>query len=311
MSITPYTQPATLERIQTPQEIAVAQLAEWAHSADAAHKIAETLVQTSFCPDSFKGKAGEATAAILAGLEVGLQPMASLRSFDIIQGQAAPRAATLRAIVQAQGHEVELVESTATRCKMRGRRRGASGWQEVLWTTDRARDLGVTGKSNWKSQPQAMLVARATSEICRLVASDAILGIGYSVEEITDDGRVDQLPAEVTAPVANGTRRLTRKRTETPPADQQAPEQGTAAEGTPHLAPEDDTPTESPLLDTSSALAKAMYATIRDAGIPEDERLSSVSEIIGRTITSTKEMTEAEARHTTDHLRALLPTSPE
>lgn len=304
MSITPYTQPATIERIQTPQELAVAQLAEWAHSADAAHKIAETLVQTSFCPDSFKGKAGEATAAILAGLEVGLQPMASLRSFDIIQGQAAPRAATLRAIVQAQGHEVELVESTATRCKMRGRRRGASGWQEVLWTIDRARDLGVTGKSNWKSQPQAMLVARATSEICRLVASDAILGIGYSVEEIADDGRADQLPAEVTAPVANGTRRLTRKRAETPPTDEAPADQPPPEE--------EDTPqTESPLLDTSSALAKAMYATIRDAGIPEEERLSTVSEIIGRTITSTKEMTEAEARHTTDHLRALLPTSPE
>jgi hypothetical protein len=68
----------TLERIETPQEAAVARLAEWANAADAAHKIAETLVQTSFCPDSFKGKAGEATAAILAGLEVGLQPMASL-----------------------------------------------------------------------------------------------------------------------------------------------------------------------------------------------------------------------------------------
>jgi hypothetical protein len=207
----------TLERIETPQEAAVARLAEWANAADAAHRIAETLVQTSFCPDSFKHKAGEATAAILAGLEVGLQPMASLRSFDIIQGQAAPRAVTLRAIVQAGGHEVELVESTATRCKMRGKRRGSTDWQTITWTIDRARDLGVTGKSNWRSQPQAMLVARATSEICRLVASDAILGMGgYSVEEVADDGRVDQLPAEVTTPVANGTRRLTRKRADAP-----------------------------------------------------------------------------------------------
>jgi hypothetical protein len=290
----------TLERIETPQEAAVARLAEWANAADAAHRIAETLVQTSFCPDSFKHKAGEATAAILAGLEVGLQPMASLRSFDIIQGQAAPRAVTLRAIVQAGGHEVELVESTATRCKMRGKRRGSTDWQTITWTIDRARDLGVTGKSNWRSQPQAMLVARATSEICRLVASDAILGMGgYSVEEVADDGRVDQLPAEVTTPVANGTRRLTRKRADAP---------GSATNPIAEPPPEEDPPNapESPLLDVESKLAKAMYATIRDAKIPDEERLAEVSSIIERDITSTREMTEAEARKVIDHLKAQL-----
>jgi hypothetical protein len=31
--------------------------------------------------------------------------------------------------------------------------------------------------------PQAMLAARATSEVCRLVAADAILGMPYSSEE--------------------------------------------------------------------------------------------------------------------------------
>lgn len=307
MTITPYTpvqSSGTLERVETPQDAAVARLAEWADSADAAHRIAETLVQTSFCPDSFKNKAGEATAAILAGLEVGLQPMASLRSFDIIQGQAAPRAATLRAIVQAQGHEVELVESTGTRCKMRGRRRGSVDWQAVLWTIDRAQSLGVTNKSNWRSQPQAMLVARATSEICRLVASDAILGMGgYSVEEIADDGGQTALPAEVTAPVANGTRRLTRKRAETPPVDS----------ADPHADPRELATEENPpegLLDTKSDLAKAMYATIGDAGIPEEERLSTVSEIIGRDIKSTKDMTPTEAHKVIDHLKALLNTPP-
>jgi hypothetical protein len=31
-----------------------------------------------------------------------------------------------------------------------------------------------------------MLTARATSEVCRLVAADAILGLAYSVEELSD-----------------------------------------------------------------------------------------------------------------------------
>lgn len=200
---------------------AVQRLSDWATSAQAAMAVAEQLSRSSFVPESFRNKPGEATAAILAGLEVGLQPMAALRSFDVIQGQAAARAVTLRAIVQAQGHEIELVESTATRCKMRGRRRGADAWQEVTWTIDRARQLGVTGKANWKNQPQAMLVARCTSELARLIASDAILGIAYSSEEIADGAGAGvevpavttadpEAPGAATAPV--GKKRMSRKR---------------------------------------------------------------------------------------------------
>jgi hypothetical protein len=210
---------APLAAVRDHQSDAVSRLAEWAQSATAASHVAEQLVRSSFVPESFRGKAHEATAAILAGLEVGLAPMAALRSFDVIQGQAAPRAVTLRAIVQSQGHEIELVESTASRCKMRGRRHGSQTWQEVTWTFDRARQLGLTTKSNWKSQPQAMLVARATSEIARLVASDAILGIAYSIEEIADGagGGVDvpavTAAAESTSTATQGTRRMSRRAT--------------------------------------------------------------------------------------------------
>jgi hypothetical protein len=54
---------------------------------------------------------------------------------------------------------------------------------------------------------------------------------------------------------------------------------------------------ESPLLDTRSKLAKAMYASIKAAGIPESDRIAYVAAAVGRDITSTKELTEDEARH--------------
>jgi hypothetical protein len=293
------------------QDVAVHRLGEWAQSAGAAHQIAQTLVQTSFVPDSFRNKPGEATAAILAGLEVGLQPMAALRSFDVIQGQAAPRAVTLRAIVQSNGHEMVLVESTATRCRMKGLRKGSQEWQTVTWTIERARDLGVTGKSNWKNQPQAMLVARATSELARLIASDAILGIAYSAEEINDGGTVDQQVAtETTAePTPGGTRRMSRR-----PATiaEQVPQSGDSAgspaetsvtEGEAGSTPAGNPP-ESPLLNVRSAIAKAMYAGINEAGIQEAERIDWICNVIGRDIDSTKEMTEDEARVVLDTLAA-------
>lgn len=165
---------------------AIASLVEWAESARAAHQIAESLVKTSFVPVQFKDKAHEATAAILAGGEVGLSPMASLRSFDIISGVAAPRALTLRAVVQAHGHDVWVEKESSTEAKVCGRRYGSDQVQSSTWTIERASALGLTSRDQWRKQPQAMLVARATSEVCRRVAADAILGIPYSSEELQD-----------------------------------------------------------------------------------------------------------------------------
>lgn len=299
MSIEQYV-PRAEVALTSAQDVAVHRLSEWAQSAGAAHQIAQTLVQTSFVPDSFRNKPGEATAAILAGLEVGLQPMAALRSFDVIQGQAAPRAITLRAIIQSHGHEIEVVESTATRCRMRGRRKGSSEWQTATWTIERAQQLGVTGKANWKNQPQAMLVARATSEIARLVASDAILGIAYSAEEVADGGPVEmQVGAETAQPAAPATTRRMSRRPPATTAEQvqtsgpeDAPADVAASDGS---EPATSGP-ESPLLNTSGKLAKRMFALMGELGITDrDNRLVYVSDVVGRQVTSSSEMTDADA----------------
>ncbi len=169
-------------------------LITWAESANAAYGIAERLVKTSFVNEQFKNKAAEATAAILAGAEVGLSPMASLRSFDIIQGVAAPRAMTLRAIVQSAGHEMWVEQSTDDKAIVCGRRRGSERVERAVWTMQRAQRLKLTGKDNWQKQPQAMLLARATSECARLVAADAILGVPYAAEEIEDSAAGADVP---------------------------------------------------------------------------------------------------------------------
>lgn len=276
--------------LATAQDVAVQRLSEWAQSADAAYGVATRLVESSFVPQGFRGKPVEATAAILAGIEVGLSPMAALRSFDVIQGQAAPRAITLRAIVQSHGHEMILVESTATRCRMKGRRKGSDEWQGVTWTIDRARDLGLVSKDNWKKQPGAMLVARATSELARLIASDAILGIGYSAEEVADGGSFEQhVEVDTTAPVApEGTRRMSRK--PRPEPEQHA----------------DESPEPEPTPDAiTSAQQKKMGALMREAGITDrDLALAFVADVIGREVGSRNELTKVEAGRVIDALEA-------
>lgn len=161
-----------------------AALVEWANAARQAGLIAQSLSSTSFVPTTLRGKPAEITAAILAGLELGLQPMATLRSMDVIQGTPALRAHAMRGLVQSHGHDLEIVESTDERCVMRGRRRGSEAWQSVEWTIERAAKLGLTGKDQWKKQPRTMLVARATGELCRLVASDVLYAMPYASEEL-------------------------------------------------------------------------------------------------------------------------------
>jgi hypothetical protein len=280
-----------LERY-TPREIAetskteaVQRLATWAQSAQAAYEVATRLSQTSFVPEAFRGAPADATAAILAGSEVGLSPMASLRAFDIIQGTAAPRALTLRAVAQANGCDIEVVEATETRCKVRCRRRGGA-WQEVVWTIDRAKRLNLTGKKNWRDQPQAMLIARATAEAARIVAADAILGLngGYAIEEI--DNGAD----EPTVTMSRDKPRTVRRA-------QPAPEPE------PELEPTEPEPETGDGV-TSNQLKK-IGAAMRDRGLTERaDALAYVAGVIGRDIASRNELTKAEAHKVIDALEA-------
>lgn len=274
---------------------AVASLVEWAHSAKAANTIAQSLVTTSFVPEAFRGKANEATAAILAGAEVGLSPMAALRSFDVIQGVAAPRANTLRAVVQSQGHDVWVVESTETRAVVDGQRRGSSRVQRSVWSIDRAAKLKLTGKSNWQNQPQAMLVARATAECCRLVASDAILGLSaYSVEELVDG---DDAASESTTTVSRP-RRTARRAPLVPVADEPTldpdPDSLDAAEAATDQG--DDTDGDASDLTISDAQLTKLNIQLQENGYGDrEEKLRYLTLTLGREIGSSKDLTRSEA----------------
>lgn len=160
-------------------------LVQWAEDARVISNIATSIAKTPFA-GQLRGKPEEVTAVILAGNELGLKPMAALKAFDIIQGTPALRAHAMRGLVQSHGHKIQLVESDAQHCIMRGRRSDDEDWQEVEWDMPRAALLGLVGKSEWKKQPTTMLAARATGELCRLIASDALHGVPYTAEELRD-----------------------------------------------------------------------------------------------------------------------------
>jgi hypothetical protein len=176
-------------------ESAMDRLGRWLQQADAVFAIAERICSTSFAPSAYRGKPAEAAAAMLAGAELGFDPMASLRAFDSINGVPAPKAITLRAVTLAAGHEIETVEQSPARAVVRGRRFGKGEWQTSTWDLDRARKLPqFSTNANYKNNPAAMLVARATAEVCRWIASDAVMGMPYAAEEIGDQTPVEARP---------------------------------------------------------------------------------------------------------------------
>lgn len=210
---------------------AVARLIGWAETARAAHQIATSLVKTSFVPSQYRDKPHEAAAAILAGAEMGIPgPLAALRAFHPINGTPTLSALAMRAIVQSHGHDVRIVHSDDTRAEVAVRRRGDTEWQTSVWTIERATLAGLVGgkNPNWKTNPTAMLVARATAEGSRWVASDALMGMPYSAEELQDQ-------PELTAAPAPPVRRLDAAELDEAPAESRdeegAPEEPGAADG--------------------------------------------------------------------------------
>src|SRR5690606_41864625 len=135
------------------------------------------------------------------------------------QGTPAMRAHALRALVQNAGHDIWLEESTETRAIVKGQRAGSSHEQKSVWTIDRAQKLGIANREQWRRQPQAMLVARATAEVCRLIASDVLLGMPYAVEELEESGAGESKP-----------RRARRKQVEKPKPAEPDLESPTAVE---------------------------------------------------------------------------------
>ena len=306
-------------------------LTAWAHSAREAAGIAVSLARTPFVPASLRNAdrdvtVGNITAAILTGIELGLTPMAALRSIDIIQGTPTLRAIALRGLVLAAGHDIVVAESTATRAIVRGRRRGSDEWQSSTWTTDRARTAGLLGRDQWKAQPTSMLIARATAECARLIAADVLLAMPYISEELDDgDNTSPAQPPPPAAPRATAQRRTQRKPTPPPapipaaqPAedeppfddgDQADPDQAAAPAPEPPHAPPPATPSPEPAQpDDETNLASreqlnAMHAAFRHLGITDrTERLTITRHVIGRQIASAKDLWRAEAGAVLDEL---------
>jgi hypothetical protein len=290
-----------VERYEPPSQVAVAdptggRLVAWAAAAAAANQLAKALSRTSFVPAAFKGNEYDATAAIIMGDEVGLSPLAALRSIYVVHGTPAMYARTMVALVQSRGHEVWTEFSTDAKVIVCGRRKGSDKVEHSEWTTARAQKAGYTTNKKYATNAQEMLYSKASAEICRKVGADVLLGIPYSVEE---------LELEQPAPTSTASRTTERKTTAkraAPVAEEPEFEPSGMDEFAKHA---EDAPAETGEAITDKQL-KILHTLLgkNDLG-DRDAGLAYIGGVIGREIGSSKDLTKAEASVCIDRLSTL------
>jgi 5'-3' exonuclease len=126
-------------------------------------------------------------STILAGRELGLQAMASLRAFHIVEGKHMMSADLLRALVLRSGKAkyFRCTERTAARATF-VTQRDDDPPMTLTYTIEEAEQAGlVKDKSGWKKNPADMLIARAGSKLARLVYPEVVHGL-YAPEEFGD-----------------------------------------------------------------------------------------------------------------------------
>ncbi|MDK8701116.1 hypothetical protein QP924_09740 [Corynebacterium pseudodiphtheriticum] len=154
-----------------------------AEAMSAAHKLSSVLCNTAMVPKAFRGKPDDGAAAILYGAEIGLQAQQALQQVFVIHGQPAIYARTMVALLKAKGFRFETTDASDQAVTVTGTSpRGET--ETSTWTIERAKKAGYTSNPKYQSDPQAMLYAKAASEVSRRLAPDVLLGIRYTAEDL-------------------------------------------------------------------------------------------------------------------------------
>lgn len=328
------TAPTTIvERHQTTDPTG-GRLVRWAEAASAANSLAVALCRTSFVPAAFRDNAADTTAAVLLGDELGLSPLAALRSVYVVHGTPSTYTRTMVALVQSQGHEVWTEKSSDTEVVVCARRRGTEHVERSSWTIARARQAGYTNNAKYRTNPEEMLWAKAAATVCRRIAADVLLGVPYSVEDLElDNDTTTTTTTRTSTPTTGTTRRTRAKATEpAPPADEPPlpgdepevvveaevvedtpppanPDQG---DGLDEFAPDtthnpDPSDTETPPPGINRAQSTKLHALMNSFGLrggdaDRDYKLRAVAALIGRHVASSNELTKDEAVRLIDAL---------
>ncbi len=292
-------------------QTAIGQLMQHAEAMDAAFNLAEKMCNTSLVPSIYRGKPNDGTAAILYGAELGLNPIQSLQQIFVVHGMPAIYARTMVALMKSKGHKVWTEESTDESVTVSAQRHNETHVETSTWTMERAERAGyvptidektgkfatnangkLIGNEKYLKDPQAMLYAKAASEVCRKIAPDILLGIAYTREELEleEAANPTRVKSERVAAPKGGTAGLAAKLGVTE-SSEPAPDPVTE-------------PVPEPVVLASDAEIKSLVDALAEGGITDkDEAIAFLRARTNRPeIQKSKDLTSAEVAAVLDFM---------
>jgi hypothetical protein len=171
-------------------------------SLDEVNSLAETLSKSTLLPEALKGKVADIAVQVLAGAELGLAPMASIRGVHIVQGKPLLAADTMVALCLSSGlaEYFSCVEETADKVTYETKRKGSPHPQRATWSDEDTKNAGLNTKDNWRLHKKQMRRARAKAILARDVYPDVLAGC-FDPDEVHVDAapvsHADAIDAEV------------------------------------------------------------------------------------------------------------------
>jgi hypothetical protein len=288
--------------------------------AEVSWKVAQKIANTPFVPTAFRGKPESVYAAVLYGEELGLGPMQSLTQIHVIEGKPSLAPEGMRGLVLKAGHRIDVKTASNDKVVLYGRRADSGSEATVEWTMKDAQLAGLAGRGAWKTYPRAMLMARATSELCRMLFADIIAGLSYTPEEVMSiSGQEYVMVAPETpqtaldapqTPAEPEPAEIVLENVTAPSAVAEPEIEVSWEEAFPDAVIHDAEIVEDRPATPNTRIASAkqlnmIRAIARGAGIDQDELPALVSGVVGRDINVLQAIQMGEVDQIISHLRAL------
>lgn len=243
---------------------------------------ATTLAASDLLPAAYRRKPQNVLLAMEYGNALGLDTVTAIQQVHVIEGKPTASAQLIGTLVRRAGHRLRVTGDAKHAIAEIVRSDDPDFTFKAEWTIERAAAAGLTGKGPWKQYPDAMLKARAITEVARDACPEALAGVAYTAEELTDGAHA---PETWTVPIDEDT-------TEAQVVEDLAADPQPAPEAQP------DQPAATP------AQIKAIGAILRKCGVATSEQRHAIVDlIIGRKIETTSEITKHDAHRVIETIK--------
>jgi hypothetical protein len=148
---------------------------------------AKALAASNLLPRDYRQNPANVLVAIEYGNALGLAPMVAIQTIHVVDGKPTASAQLIGSLVRRAGHRLRVTGDSKHAIAEIVRSDDPDYTFRSEWTIGRAQAAKLTGKGVWTQYPDAMLKARAITEVARDACPEVLAGVAYTPEELGVD----------------------------------------------------------------------------------------------------------------------------